>query len=185
MNDRDAAWHDLYKVTISTGKRELVRKNTDHVSAWIFDNAGLLRLAARTTDAGDTEILRVEPIALSLIYSCTVIEGCAPVHFDKDNTQVYIETSKGDQDLSRLALLDPATGKETLVESDPLGKVDFGKAIFSDRTDTLIATSYTDEKERVYFKDKAFGADYALIQKKLGGKQIAIGSHDGRRAARG
>ena len=104
------------------------------------------------------------------------MEGCAPVHFDKDNKLVYIETSKGDQDLSRLALLDPATGKDTLVESDPLAKVDFGEAIFSDKTDTLIATSYTDEKERVYFKDKAFGADYELLKKKVGGKQIAIGS---------
>ena len=31
LNDRDAAWHDLYKVSISTGKRELVRKNTDRI----------------------------------------------------------------------------------------------------------------------------------------------------------
>ena len=176
LNDRDPAWHDLYKLTISTGKRELLRKNTDHVAAWIFDNAGALRLAMRTTDAGDTEIMRVDADAMPVIYSCTVMEGCGPVHFDKDNAQVYMETSKGDQDLSRLALLDPATGKETLVESDPLGKVDFGNAIFSDKTDTLIATSYTDEKERHYFKDKAFGADYALIQKKLSGKQIGIGS---------
>jgi dipeptidyl aminopeptidase/acylaminoacyl peptidase len=176
LNDRDPAWHDLYKLTISTGKRELLRKNTDQVAAWIFDNAGALRLAMRTTDAGDTEIMRVDADAMPVIYSCTVMEGCAPVHFDKDDKQVYIETSKGDRDLSRLALLDPATGKETLVESDPLGKVDFGEAIFSDKTDTLIATSYTDEKVRHYFKDKAFGADYTLIQKKLGGKQIGIGS---------
>jgi len=28
LNDRDAAWHDLYKVKISTGERTLVRKNT-------------------------------------------------------------------------------------------------------------------------------------------------------------
>jgi len=176
LNDRDAAWHDLYKVTISTGKRELIRKNTERVSAWIFDNAGALRLASRTTDAGDSEILRVDADALSVIYTCTVMENCAPVHFDKDNKQIYLETSKGDQDLSRLALLDPAAGNETLVESDPLGKVDFGEALFSEKTDTLIATIYDDEKQRYYFKDKGFGADYALIQKKLGGKQLAIGS---------
>ena len=167
---------NLYGFTAYFHRRELLRKNTDHVAAWIFDNAGMLRLAMRTTDAGDTEILRVDPDALSVIYSCTAMEGCAPVHFDKDNKLVYIETSKGDQDLSRLALLDPATGKDTLVESDPLAKVDFGEAIFSDKTDTLIATSYTDEKERVYFKDKAFDADYELVKKKVGGKQIAIGS---------
>ena len=32
LNDRDAAWHDLYKVTISTGARELVRKNTERIA---------------------------------------------------------------------------------------------------------------------------------------------------------
>src|SRR5689334_11937533 len=31
INDRDAAWHDLYKVKLSTGDRTLVRKNTDRV----------------------------------------------------------------------------------------------------------------------------------------------------------
>ena len=29
INDRDQAWHDLYKVKISTGERTLIRKNTD------------------------------------------------------------------------------------------------------------------------------------------------------------
>src|SRR5678816_136374 len=32
INDRDAAWHDLYKVKISTGERTLVRKNTERLS---------------------------------------------------------------------------------------------------------------------------------------------------------
>src|SRR5436190_4904953 len=37
LNDRDKAWHDLYKMRISTGERTLVRKNTDRVAAWTFD----------------------------------------------------------------------------------------------------------------------------------------------------
>src|SRR5512135_3522205 len=32
LNDRDPAWHDLYRLSISTGKRELLRKNTDRIS---------------------------------------------------------------------------------------------------------------------------------------------------------
>ena len=46
LNDRDAAWHDLYKVKISTGERTLLRKNTEKIARWIFDNNGQLRLAA-------------------------------------------------------------------------------------------------------------------------------------------
>jgi hypothetical protein len=50
LNDRDPAWHDLYKVKISTGERTLVRKNTEKIAGWIFDNQGQLRLAIRTGD---------------------------------------------------------------------------------------------------------------------------------------
>src|SRR5271157_1831707 len=32
LNDRDKAWHDLYKVKISTGEKTLVRKNTDRIA---------------------------------------------------------------------------------------------------------------------------------------------------------
>ena len=177
LNDRDAAWHDLYKVTISTGKRELLRKNTDRMSAWIFDNEGALRLASRTTDAGDTEILRVDPDALSVIYSCTVMEGCAPVHFDKDNKQVYLETSKGDQDLSRLALLDPATGKETLVESDPLGKVDFGERdLLGQDRHAHRHQLQRREGARATSRTRRSAPTTSCSRRSCGGKQIAIGS---------
>ena len=40
LNDRDAAWHDLYEVKISTGERKLLRKNTDKIAGWIMDRAG-------------------------------------------------------------------------------------------------------------------------------------------------
>ena len=79
LNDRDAAWHDLYKVTISTGKRELLRQNTEKISSWIFDRKGQLRLATRTTDNGDTEILRVGDKGFEQVYSCTVFETCGVV----------------------------------------------------------------------------------------------------------
>src|SRR5215468_8045625 len=45
LNDRDKAWHDLYKVRISTGERTLLRKNTERVVGWDFDTTDKLRLA--------------------------------------------------------------------------------------------------------------------------------------------
>ena len=52
LNDRDKAWHDLYKLKISTGERTLIRKNTDRIAGWIFDLQGNLRLAQRVQDNG-------------------------------------------------------------------------------------------------------------------------------------
>lgn len=176
LNDRDAAWHDLYKVKISTGERTLVRKNTERISGWVFDRKGNLRMAMRTTDKGDTEILRVDGDSFKVVYTCGIFEAAAPVAFHKDGKHVYMETNKGNRDLMQLVLFDPDTGKEQLVESDPMKRVDFGGALFSEVTEELVATTYTDERERIYFRDKAMEADYKLLQSKLPGKTIAMGT---------
>jgi dipeptidyl aminopeptidase/acylaminoacyl peptidase len=173
LNDRDASWHDLYKVTLSTGARELIKKNTEKIAQWVFNEQGELKLAARTTDAGDTELLQVTADGFKTVYTCTVFESCGPVRFHKDGERVYLDTNKGEaNDLGRLTLFDPASGSETLVESDPMKRVDFGQATFSDVTNDLLFTSYDDERARVYFKDKALEADYKVLQGKLSGKDI-------------
>ncbi|HEX8708362.1 MAG TPA: hypothetical protein VF723_08990, partial [Pyrinomonadaceae bacterium] len=177
LNERDKAWHDLYRVKISTGERTLMRQNTERISAWVFDQKGQLRLATRATEKGDTEILRVDEKGFTQIYTCNVFESCGPVRFHKDNQRVYMETNKGDNlDLTRLVLFDPASGKEELVESDPVNRVDFGQAIFSDLTDEIVVTSYEDERTRLYWKNKGWEADYKLLQSKLPGKEINPGS---------
>jgi len=177
INDRDAAWHDLYKVKISTGERTLIRKNTERITAYIFDLKDQLRLATRSAENGDTEVLRVDADKFTKVYSCNVFESCGPIRFHKDGERVYFQTNKGsDVDLVRLELFNPATGKEELIESDPLKRVDFGNASFSEVTNDLIATTYDDERERIYFKDKNFEADYKNLQKQLPGKEINFGS---------
>ena len=177
INDRDKAWHDLYKVKISTGERTLVRQNTERIVGWTFDLKDQLRLATRVNDNGDTEVLRVDDKGFTKVYSCNVFEACGPIRFHKDGQRVYFETNKGaDNDLTKLELFDPATGKEEFVESDPMKRVDFGGTSFSEVTDELILTSYDDERIRLYWKDKSFEADYKLLQKQLPGKEISIGS---------
>ena len=176
INERDKAWHDLYKVRISTGERTLLRQNTDKVAGWVFDEAGQLRLAARTTDSGSTEILRVDKDALVKVYECNVFETCQPVRFHKDGAQAYMITNKGDVDLIGLVLFDPATGKETLVESDPKKRVDLGNAVFSDRTGDLVATQYEDERVRWYAKDPAVKADIAFLEQRFPGKDVSFQS---------
>lgn len=177
LNDREPAWHDLYKVKISTGERTLISKNIDRLQGVIFDNADKMRLALRVPPNGDTEILRIDADGKSTkIYSCNLFETCAPIRFHKDNKRVYLQTNKGTPDLTQLVLLDVETGKEEIVESDPLKRVDFDSAVFSDVTDELIYTAYTDEKTRLYWKDKKFEADYKYLQSKLPNKEISFGS---------
>lgn len=177
LNDRDAAWHDLYKVKISTGERTLVRKNTERITAFYFDLKDQLRLATRAAENGDTEVLRVDADKFTKVYNCNVFESCGPVRYHKDGERVYFQTNKGSGvDLVSLELFNPTTGKEEVVETDPLKRVDFGNALFSDLSDSLIATTYDDDRVRIYWKDKAFEADYKNLQKQLPGKEIGFGS---------
>ncbi|MBS1794180.1 MAG: S9 family peptidase [Acidobacteria bacterium] len=170
LNDRDPAWHDLYKISISTGKKTLIRQNTERLQGFVFDNADKLRLATRSAENGDTEILRVDADGkFTKIYDCNWREGCGPVRFHKDNKRFYMETNKGDRDLTQLVLFDPDTMKEEFVEEDPLKRVDFGGASFSEVTGEMVLTSYEDDKTRLYFKDKQFEKDYNDVKKKLGG----------------
>ncbi len=174
LNDRDSSWHDLYKLRISTGERTLMRQNTDRIAAWIFDLKGSLRLAQRVQDSGDQEILRVDSGGFTPIYSCSVFESCDPIQFHRDAERVYIQTNKGDLDLTTLALLDPATGQLDTVESDPLKRVDLGSAWFSEATDELVATLYSDDRDRYYFRDKTFEADYRWLENNFPGREISV-----------
>ena len=177
LNDREAAWHDLYKVRISTGERQLLRKNTERLTGWVFDTKDELRLATRSAENGDTEVLRIDPAAFTKIYSCSVFETCSPLQFHTDGARVYMVSNKGaGVDLMRLTLVDVATGAETVVESDPQKRVDIDNAIFSQKSDTLIATVYVDDRQRIYFKDPAFEADYRFVEKQLPGRELTFRS---------
>ncbi|MFL6210061.1 MAG: S9 family peptidase [Pyrinomonadaceae bacterium] len=178
LNDRDPAWHDLYKVKISTGERTLVRQNTERLTGWLFDNKDQLRLATRSTKSGDKEVLRVDADGtFTKIYSCNVFETCNPIHFSKDNRRVYMISNKGESvNLVRLVLFDPETGKEEPVESDPVRRVDLEDAAFSDVTDELLFTLYIDDRQRFYFKDRTFAEDFKFLQKKLPNREISFDS---------
>ncbi|MEP6947319.1 MAG: S9 family peptidase [Acidobacteriota bacterium] len=177
MNDRDKAWHDLYKVKISTGERTLISENKDRYQGMIFDNADKLRLAVRSAQNGDTEFLRIDADGKATkIYSCDAFETCAPIQFHKDNKHVYIQTNKGNADLIELQLMDAETGATSLVESDPLKKVDLTGVNFSSVSKEIIATAYDDDRIRIYWKDKKFEDDYNTIKKRLGDREISFGS---------
>ena len=170
LNDRDKAWHDLYKMKISTGERTLIRQNSaiDRITGWVFDWNDQLRLASRANADGSNDILRVDAKELVKIYSSSVFEEAYPIAFSKDNKRVYMQTNKGDNiDLSQLILFDPETLQEEIVESDPLKRVDIGNVFISELSKEIIYTSYEDERNRIYWKDKSFEADYNQIKKEL------------------
>ncbi len=175
LNDRNPQYHDVYRIDLQTGERELLFKNDQQIAGWETDLQGTLRLATRTTQEGGTEILRrVEDDSLESVYTCSFEESCGPIRFHKDGERVYMSTNKG-SDLQRLVLFNPQTQATELVEKDPEGEVDFGGAIFSDATDEIVATVYNGDRQRIYPKSEAFAQDLEFLRENLDG-QVSFGA---------
>ncbi|MEM9406190.1 MAG: S9 family peptidase [Acidobacteriota bacterium] len=180
LNDRDPAEHDVYEIDLSTGERKLQRQNDGGVVGWVFDHDGELRLATRQTADGGTELLSVSDQGLDVLQTATVDESLIPYRFLPDNERVYVVSNCGEAvDLHRLLLLDPATGEQELVETDPLGEVDLSMAVFDRRTEELIATVYVGDRQRLYPRDDELSADLAFLAKELpDGDLDILGSSD-------
>jgi dipeptidyl aminopeptidase/acylaminoacyl peptidase len=175
INDREAAWHDLYKLRLSTGARELVRRNTDRLAELFFDNDDRLRLATRVADDGSSELLRIAGQKLTRIHTCPVGDECRVERFHGDNRRVYLVTNAGaDVDLARLTLLDSETGTEELIESDPLKRGDLYTPMFSDVTNKMIGTIYMDDRQRFYWRDADWERDYQHLVARLPGKEMYV-----------
>jgi hypothetical protein len=52
MNDRDASYHDVYKVELATGARTLVLENKDKFAGFVADDALRVRIAVKARDDG-------------------------------------------------------------------------------------------------------------------------------------
>jgi dipeptidyl aminopeptidase/acylaminoacyl peptidase len=175
LNDRRADLHDVYRLNIVTGEKKLVRTNDQNVAGWLADLEGNLRLGVRVNAAGGTEILRVDPDTLVVIYSVTSDEACGPERFTPDGKKFYMSTNKSAKlDKSQLVLFDLATGKTMLVDKDPMNEVDLSSALFSDVSNELLATFYVGDRVRVYPKQKQFGADWAKMKKALPDGEVSL-----------
>ncbi|MHB1050378.1 MAG: S9 family peptidase [Bacteroidota bacterium] len=174
LNDRKPELHDVYRLNLETGERTLLRENNDNVAGWDIDNKGNVRLGMRQTPDGGMELLSVEGEKLVPIYSTTSEESFNTLRFTPDDKKVYITTDKGNVDKQQFELLDLKTLKTTVIEKDPLDEVDFSGAIFSDKTDKLLATTYLGDRVRIYFKDKKFESDFKKMKKALPPGEVGI-----------
>jgi dipeptidyl aminopeptidase/acylaminoacyl peptidase len=181
LNDRTPKYHDLYRIDLATGERTLIFQNNEGYGGYTFDHEGRFRLASRQTASGGTEIQRVDiseqDTSFTTIYTCSVDESCGAYRFHPDNERVYLSTNKGeDVDLAQLVLLNVETKETETVASDPENEVDFGGAVFNDKTEELAATVYVGERQRVYPQTDAFAQAYETLQQKLPDGEISFRS---------
>jgi dipeptidyl aminopeptidase/acylaminoacyl peptidase len=174
LNERDPQVSDVYRVSISSGQKTLLIKNTQNVAGWSTDRLGHVRVAERTTATGDHEVLRVDGDTLTSIYTCSAEETCEVATLDKQGTHVYLVTNHGAHDLTRLTLVDLVTGAEAFVEEDPEHQVDFGSLLVSGLSGEVLGTVYRGDRERVYPRDPVYAKDLATLRKALPSGDLAF-----------
>lgn len=176
INDRDKAWHDLYRLEISTGLLTLIYKNEDRITGYEFDWDDNLRLLSRTDPAGNTTLLRKDGDKLTPIYETSVTENAGVSGWDAKNEHFYLVTNKGDLDLMTLYKMNPDSKALELIESDPDKRVDLGGLRMDRNTREIISTSYTEDKTRYYWRNETWKANYKFLQQKFPGREIALQS---------
>jgi dipeptidyl aminopeptidase/acylaminoacyl peptidase len=178
LNDRDPAYHDVYRVSLATGERELLIENTEEVGGFGYDDAGNVRLAIKQSPGGGTDLYAVDADGRlgEVLYSCTYEEACSPIGSHADDERFYMTTNRGDRNFSELVVFDPETQTEEFVERDPEGQVDFGGMLYSDAQDKVLATYYNGDRLRIYPQDDEFAADLAFLRAELPEGDILPGS---------
>jgi dipeptidyl aminopeptidase/acylaminoacyl peptidase len=164
MNDRDAQWHDLYKVDLASGKRELVEKNDKEIAGYIADADYKVRLAQKSRPDGGSDILKPDgkggwtksddiPFSDSLT--------TAPGSFTTDGKIQYFSDSRG-RDTSALFAIDVASGKKTLVHEDK--RADVGETLSDPKTGVVQAVAVNYLRDEWKALDPAIGADLKALQ---------------------
>lgn len=177
VNDRDKAWHDLYRLTISTGKLEMMYENKDRITGYDFDWDDNLRVLYQTDEKGNTQFLYKNGDALTPIYETSVTEQASISGWNEDNSKFYLITNKGELNLTTLYLMDPVTKELTYIESDPKKKVDFGGLSLDRNTRKIISTSYTADKTVYFWRDKTWEENYNFLQQKFPGREVDFQSY--------
>jgi len=166
MNQRNPQLMDGYWLDLDSGDMTMVAENTGRHLGYMLDHDQKARVAVGQNMGGGTDIFArdTEDAEWRTIASYPADENVNPIQFHKDNQRIYVSSDHGETDLQQLVLMDITTGETEVVERDPLGEVDFGNAVFSGKTDELIATVYQGDKTRIYFKDPEWERDFEKIE---------------------
>jgi dipeptidyl aminopeptidase/acylaminoacyl peptidase len=178
LNDRDKAWHDLYRLNVKTSCLELIEENKDRLVGWEFDWNEINRLAYRTDENGHQQILRKEKNTYTRIFESNLKETARIIGWTHDNRQCYLASNKGKENLLSLYLLHPETKELTFLEKDPEGLSDLQDLYIDHYSKTILFTEYNYDRKRKNWTNKKFEKEFQIVDKEFSGFDWSIISRD-------
>lgn len=172
MNDRDAQWHDLYRVDLASGERTLIERNDQQIAGYMVDSDYTLRFASRARPDGGLDVLRREADTWvehdSIGFEDVLTTGPAGLTFDGQT--LYMRDSRN-RDTSALFAIDTATGARTLVHED--ARADVGGSLSDPQTGQVQAVSVNYLREEWTTLDDSIAGDLATLQE-IGPGEVSV-----------
>lgn len=124
LNDRDARWHDAWRVDLATGERTLVWENRQDLGDIGFDWMHRPRWASSEAADGSMHLWRIDGAELKpwrdIPYEDTAMTR--PMSFNRANTHLHMLSSVG-RNTAALARIDWNTGQEEIIAQHPKGDI--------------------------------------------------------------
>ena len=164
MNDRDAQWHDIYKVDLASGNRTLLEKNEAQIAGYIADADYTLKYAQRSRPDGGADVLRRGANGAWEKFDDIPFEDVlttSPGGLTLDGKTLYFTDSRG-RNTAALFAIDVASGKRTLVLED--ARADVGGTLADPATGKVQAVSVDYLRDEWKVVDPAIRADLEKLE---------------------
>lgn len=164
INDRGKKqYHDIYRVNIVTGKREMVQENPGF-AGFMSDHHFKIRFAVNITpDGGQVYLTPQDNGKWKEFLKITPLDGMTThlAGFDGSGERVYLIDSR-DRDTAAFKILDLKTGKEELLAEND--KADISGAIAHPTTRKVQAVSFTYKRTEWEVLDNSIQADLDYLR---------------------
>nr|WP_298125023.1 S9 family peptidase [uncultured Pseudoxanthomonas sp.] len=164
MNDRDAQWHDVYKVDLASGTRTLLEKNDAQIAGYIADANYTLKYAQRSRPDGGADVLRRGANGGWEKFDDIPFEDVlttSPGGLTLDGKTLYFTDSRG-RNTAALFAIDVASGTRTLVLED--ARADVGGTLADPATGKVQAVSVDYLRDEWKVVDPAIRADLEKLE---------------------
>lgn len=149
LNDRIPQLHDVYRVNIETGERELIQEN-EGVAAYIADHDYNIRFALNFTQTGGQVLLKATPEGWTEFIEVGPEDSMTtgPAGFNKTSDTLYLLDSR-DRNTSALYSVDIESGEKTLIAENDRADVDEIIAHPTEKTVQAIGFTYSRREWKV------------------------------------
>jgi dipeptidyl aminopeptidase/acylaminoacyl peptidase len=172
LNDREPQFHDVWRVNITTGERELIQQNPG-LAGFMADDDFKIRFALNYTPTGGIVLYKMpadgaahptpddvatwdEFVTIEAVDSMTT----SPVGFNKDGSVLYFMDSR-DRNTGALFAWDLNTGEKKLLAQN--AKADVGEIIAHPTEKTIQAVGFTYARREWTILDPAIQADLDFL----------------------